>query len=109
MGRLKDKVAIITGGARGQGAAEGKLFAREGANVVLTDILDEDGEKCADAIGGRFIHHDVTNEKAWENIVSEVIKSLGRIDVLINNKSAKILCNNTKNSVLDTRSRIATG
>ncbi len=85
MGRLQDKVAIITGGARGQGASEGEIFAREGATVVLTDILDEDGEKCADKIGGRFIHHDVTSEKEWENVVSEVIQSLGRIDVLINN------------------------
>jgi len=85
MGRLDDKVAIITGGARGQGAAEGELFAREGARVVLTDILDEIGEKQATAIGGQFLHHDVTDEAAWQQVVDSVIKSHGRVDVLVNN------------------------
>ncbi len=85
MGRLDDKVVIITGGARGQGAAEGELFAREGARVVLTDILDEIGEKQANAIGGQFLHHDVADETAWQQVVDSVIKSHGRVDVLVNN------------------------
>ncbi len=84
-GRLKDKVAIITGGARGQGAAEGEIFAREGARVVLTDILDEAGEKQAAAIGGRYLHHDVTSESDWQRVVEEVLSAHGRVDVLINN------------------------
>ncbi|NNL84345.1 MAG: glucose 1-dehydrogenase [Myxococcales bacterium] len=84
-GRLQDKVAIITGGARGQGAAEGQVFAREGARVVLTDILDEAGEKQAATIGGRYLHHNVTREADWERVVSEVLSEHGRVDVLINN------------------------
>lgn len=85
MGRLDGKVALITGGARGQGAAEGTLFASAGATVVLTDVLDEDGERTAQAIGGRFLHHDVTSEARWREVVDEVVSAHGRIDVLINN------------------------
>ncbi len=85
MGRLDGKVALITGGARGQGAKEGELFAREGAKVVLTDILDEEGEKAAAQIGGDYLHHDVTSEAEWGSAVSETVSRHGRLDVLINN------------------------
>lgn len=85
MGRLDGKVALITGGARGQGAAEGKLFASEGAAVVLTDVLDADGEKTANGIGGRYLHHDVTSVEEWDRVVHEVMERHGRLDVLINN------------------------
>ena len=85
MGRLDGKIALITGGARGQGAAEGALFAAEGASVVLTDVLDADGERTASAIGGRFLHHDVTSEARWREVVDEVVGWFGRVDVLINN------------------------
>ena len=85
MGRLDGKVALITGGARGQGASEGEIFAREGAKVVLTDILDEEGEKAAAQIGGDYLHHDVTSEAEWERAVSETVSRHGRLDVLINN------------------------
>jgi len=85
MGRLDGKVAIVSGGARGQGAEEGALFAREGADVVLTDVLDEEGEKCAAAIGAHYLHHDVTSEADWGRVVAATEKRHGRIDVLVNN------------------------
>jgi 3alpha(or 20beta)-hydroxysteroid dehydrogenase len=85
MGRLDGKVALITGGARGQGAAEGAIFAREGALVILTDILDEDGEKAAAQIGGSYLHHDVTSEEDWAHVVGETVDRHRRLDVLVNN------------------------
>ena len=85
MGRLEGKTALISGGARGQGAAEARLFAEEGANVVLTDVLDEDGERTADAIGADYLHHDVTSEQEWAAAVAHVVALHGGIDVLINN------------------------
>ena len=85
MGRLEGKTALISGGARGQGAAEARLFAEEGANVVLTDVLDEDGERTADAIGADYLHHDVTSEAEWAAAVAHAVALHGGIDVLINN------------------------
>ena len=85
MGRLEGKVALITGGARGQGAAEAKLFSAEGASVVLTDVLDADGKATAAACGGTYLHHDVTSEAQWDSVVAETLKKHGRLDVLINN------------------------
>lgn len=85
MGRLDGKVALITGGARGQGAVEAALFAREGATVVITDVLEADGERTASEVGGTFFAHDVGNEAAWTSVVSETVKKHGRIDVLLNN------------------------
>ena len=85
MGRLDGKTALISGGARGQGAAEARLFAEEGANVVLTDVLDEDGERTADAIGADYLHHDVTSEQEWAAAVAHAVALHGGIDVLINN------------------------
>jgi cyclopentanol dehydrogenase len=88
--RLTGKVALITGGARGQGAAEAKLFAKEGAKVVITDILDNEGKKTEAEItetGGKclYMHHDVTNSKDWETIVSKTVEHFGKIDILLNN------------------------
>ena len=85
MGRLEGKTALITGGARGQGAAEAALFAEEGANVVLTDVLDEEGERTADIIGGTFLHHDVTSEEEWAAVVARAVELHGGLDVLVNN------------------------
>ncbi len=84
MGRLDDKVALISGGARGQGAAEARLLASEGATVYLTDVLTE-GQAVADEIGGTFFEHDVTDAAAWESITKEMVAEHGRIDVLVNN------------------------
>ncbi len=83
-GRLDDKVVLISGGARGQGASEGRLFAAEGATVYLTDVLTE-GRAVADEIGGTFFEHDVTDAAAWEAITKDIVAEHGRVDVLINN------------------------
>ena len=85
-GRLDGKVALITGGARGQGAAEAALFTQEGATVVITDVLDEEGEATAAAIDGcRYLSQDVTDETRWAAVVQEIVDQHGRLDVLINN------------------------
>ena len=85
MGRLEGKVALITGGARGQGAAEAQLFASEGAHVFLADVLDEDGEKTAARCGGTYLHLDVRSESEWAAVVDALLQQHGRLDVLINN------------------------
>ena len=85
MGVLDGQVAIITGGARGQGAVEGQLFADEGATVVLTDVLDEEGERTAGEIGCEYLHHDVAQEAEWDAVVADVMDRHGQIDVLVNN------------------------
>ncbi|MEY2423381.1 MAG: 3alpha(or 20beta)-hydroxysteroid dehydrogenase [Acidimicrobiaceae bacterium] len=87
MGRLSGKVALITGAARGQGAEEARLFASEGASVVLTDVLDDDGKQAATEIGSAatFHHHDVTSEAEWTSVVDAVLAEYGQLDVLVNN------------------------
>jgi NAD(P)-dependent dehydrogenase (short-subunit alcohol dehydrogenase family) len=90
MGRLDGKVALISGGARGQGATEARLFVREGASVVMGDILDDEGRQVeADlrAAGGNatYIHLDVTNEDAWRSAVQTTEKLYGKLNVLVNN------------------------
>ena len=85
-GRLDGKIALITGGARGQGAAEANLFAEEGATVVITDVLDSDGEATAAGSSSiRYLHHDVTNEDEWISVVQDVLEDYGKIDAFINN------------------------
>lgn len=86
MPRLAGKTAVITGGSSGQGAAEARLFAAEGANVVIADIQDELGTALALEIGNQalFVHLDVTEERDWESGVGAVIDAFGSIDVLVN-------------------------
>ncbi len=85
MGELDGRVALVTGGGRGQGAAEARLFAREGAAVVISDVLDEQGEKTASALGCQYLHLDVTSESEWESVVADTIGRYGRLDILMNN------------------------
>ena len=85
MTRLKDKVCLITGAAKGQGAAEARLFATEGARVWLTDVLDAEGEDVAAQVDGIYRHLDVGDQAAWDSLVDEMVSAEGRVDVLINN------------------------
>lgn len=86
MGRLAGKVAIITGAARGQGEAEARLFASEGAQVVLGDVLDDLGQAVAKDIGANatYVHLDISKEEDWRNAIS-VATSKGFYQVLVNN------------------------
>jgi NAD(P)-dependent dehydrogenase (short-subunit alcohol dehydrogenase family) len=85
--RLQGKVALISGGARGMGAAEARLFAREGARVVIGDVLEPEGKAVADEIGGSavFTRLDVTREDDWTRAVALAVERFGRLDVLVNN------------------------
>ncbi len=85
MGELDGRVALVTGGARGQGAAEAALFKGEGATVVITDVLDEQGEKTAGELGCDYVHLDVSSETEWESVVADTISRHGRLDILMNN------------------------
>ena len=87
MGRLNGKVAIVTGGASGIGRAIAKRLCDEGAHVVITDMNEAVGVKTASEIGDRahYIHHDVSQEKDWQNVVDKTITYFGTIDILINN------------------------
>lgn len=87
MGTLDGKVAIITGGARGQGAAEAILFAERGAKVMICDILDDEGQALANEIGdsAAYMHQDVTSESDWKNVVKATVEKFGHINVLVNN------------------------
>ncbi|AZI34913.1 putative oxidoreductase [Caenibius tardaugens NBRC 16725] len=87
MGRLSGKVAIVTGGARGMGAATVRLFVAEGARVAITDVLDAEGNALAAELGdaARFYHQDVTSEAGWAEVVKQTEADLGPVDVLVNN------------------------
>ncbi|MBP2329464.1 3alpha(or 20beta)-hydroxysteroid dehydrogenase [Kibdelosporangium banguiense] len=85
MSGLQDKVVIVTGGARGIGAATAARMARDGAQVVVTDLLDEQGTKTAADIDGLFLHHDVTSEDDWKSVVDATVERYGRVDGLVNN------------------------
>jgi 3alpha(or 20beta)-hydroxysteroid dehydrogenase len=85
MGRLEDKAVLITGGARGQGAAEAALFKREGAAVFVGDIRDSEGAELANRIGATFLRHEVTSSEDWVAAVERILNECGRLDVLVNN------------------------
>ena len=124
--RLEGKVAIISGGARGMGAAEARMFAQEGAKVVIGDLLEEEGLKVAAEIGeaggeALFVRLDVTDEASWQSAVEAAVERFGKVDILVNNAAIlrtqglletteeiwdEVLDVNTKGTFLGTKSVI---
>ncbi|HQT78785.1 MAG: cyclopentanol dehydrogenase [Rhodospirillales bacterium 20-64-7] len=102
--RLKDKVAIISGAASGMGAATARIFAREGAKVVIADMLEQEGRVVADSINAThpgaalFMALDVTNEAGWQKVVQETVRAFGRLDILVNNAG---ISGSATNNLLD--------
>ena len=95
MAKLGGKVALISGGARGQGASEARVFAQEGARVIFGDVLDAVGREVeADirAEGGEavYVHLDVSQEADWESAVKLALDRFGRLDILVNNAAIVI-------------------
>ena len=101
-GRLDGKVALISGAARGMGAAEARLFAAEGAKVVLGDVLDEEGQKVASEIGeaATYVPLDVTSESAWQAAVAVAQERYGKLDTLVNNAGI-LRFNSIENTALE--------
>ena len=87
MGKLDGKVALVSGAARGMGAAEVRRLHADGASVVAGDILDDDGKALADELGDRvrYVHLDVTSEEQWQSAVEQTEREFGKLDVLVNN------------------------
>jgi NAD(P)-dependent dehydrogenase (short-subunit alcohol dehydrogenase family) len=88
--RLQDKVAIISGAASGMGAATARRFAKEGAKVVVADMLEEDGQKVASDItrangAAEFMRLDVTDGASWQSVMAATVAKFGRLDILVNN------------------------
>ena len=103
MSRLDGKVALVTGAARGTGEVIARLFAEEGARVVLADVLDSQGETVAHEIGegASFQHLDVGSENDWKDGVVAVLERFGRLDVLVNNAALLHLASVEETSVED--------
>lgn len=106
MNRVKDKVALVTGGAVGLGEAQAKLLAKEGAKVVVSDINAEDGKRTAKEIqrdGGEaiFVKHDVTSEEQWAATVRTVLDAFKQLDVLVNNAGIGIAGNVEETTLKD--------
>ncbi len=96
MGRLDGKIVLMTGGARGLGAEGAKAMAKEGASIMLGDVLDDVGTTTAQEInqaGGdcAYAHHDVTSEQGWQAIVKQTVEQFGGLDVLVNNAGIEIV------------------
>jgi len=95
MGRVQDKVAIITGAASGLGAEDARLLASEGAKVVLTDINEEAGQAVAQEIGGDalFLKHDIASEDDWKSVIAKTEAQFGGVDILVNNAGILLAAN----------------
>ena len=97
MGQLDGKIGIITGAASGIGAACARVMSREGARLVLTDLDDAAGQRVAEATGSIYLHHDVTDEAGWPNVVSTVEKRFGGLHVLVANAGIGIMGSGDRN------------
>lgn len=107
MKQLDGKVALITGAARGQGAAEARLFVKEGAKVVIADILDAEGLQLAEELGDAAVyqHLDVTQPEDWAAAVSAARECFGRLDILVNNAGV-LLCGSIETLSLETYRKV---
>ncbi|PWK64956.1 glucose 1-dehydrogenase [Aminobacter sp. AP02] len=106
MGRVEGKVAIVTGGASGMGAATARLLAREGAAVLVCDLQADKGRQVADAIqaaGGRsrYVEHDVTSEDAWKTAMALTLQAFGGLHILVNNAGVGAPFGNVEDLSLD--------
>lgn len=92
MGRLENKVAIITGAAQGMGAAHAQRFVEEGAKVVLTDLNEEKGQALADELGENviFVKQNVTSEEDWKTVVAKAEEAFGPVNILVNNAGISV-------------------
>lgn len=92
MGRLENKVAIITGAAQGMGAAHAKRFIEEGAKVVLTDLNEEKGQAYAAELGENalFVKQNVTSEEDWANVIAKTEETFGPVNILVNNAGISV-------------------
>lgn len=104
--RLENKVSLISGGARGIGAAIAGIFAREGAKIVIGDVLEEEGRRTAAEITGsggdcHFVRLDVTSEADWEQAVGEAVTGFGKLDILVNNAGVSARGNVEETSVAE--------
>lgn len=91
--KLKNKIAVITGGASGMGAVHAEVFVKEGAKVVITDINKDAGEVLAKKLGENvlFVKQDVTREEEWKNVIEKTEEAFGPVDILINNAGIVIM------------------
>lgn len=112
MGQLEGKVAIVTGGASGIGAACATTLAREGAKVVVTDLDDNGGQAVVERIGGAggeaiFLHQDVSIEESWPGAIEAAERRFGRLNVMVANAGIGILCKAVEMSLTDWRRQTA--
>ena len=112
MGQVEGKVAIVTGGASGIGAACAATLAREGAKVVVTDLDDTGGRDLVDKISGAggeaiFLHQDVSLEESWPGVIEATERRFGRLNVMVANAGIGILCKAVEMSLADWRRQTA--
>ncbi len=93
MGRVQDKVVIVTGAASGLGAADARVLAAQGAKVVMTDINETGGRAIANEIDAEFVRQDVADEAGWRDLIETVVRRYGRLDGLVNNAGIAVAAN----------------